>query len=648
MDSNYIKMMKNLDKLPVYLDLDTLDIFTEYLLNDSSKYINYSNLLNLYDYVKNLDPETIKTNDSKMARYEFLKLYLEARLDLGIVSRKLCLNHVNDKCSKKYRDLIQREIVDSIERDSLGKKDIEFINNMIFTQLNIMFMQSYKVPLTKMIEDINVNEFGKSTSDCENAIHFLQMMLNDLSKAQRRAKQDNRINLSDEDHFKAIMSEAVDRLLSDNNYWQSGWEGLNRMLGGGFENSRIYNFVGATGGFKSGLLLNIMKSIKMHNVGRAHKDPTKRPTILFLSQENNIWETVSRIWGVFGSTDDIRKYEVNEIMSILAKGGFRICTGDEIDIEFRYYGNMDIGVGDIQGICEELDNSGREVICVIQDYIERLRPPVMKVEKRVQLFDISNQLHDLAVELDIPIITGSQLNRAGVATIEDMKNANKRDIGKNIGSKDISESYAMLKNFDVNISIVVEYLSEEERFYLSFRLLKFRGDDRNIIDYFLQPFVGKNSKIQLMEDINAAKPVYRTSLLDEALLAIEDEKDIIQDITRKPMRLTDLFNDEFDIDSDDIGNFIKTTQNEQAIADDEVLATDDSSLFDSHQQLMNYYRNCDSNGTLILKYKPKQKKKCKKKNDKFVITFLKNKDTVETDTTVSTSIFDKQYTNKVS
>lgn len=70
------------------------------------------------------------------------------------------------------------------------------------------------------------------------------------------------------------------------------------MLNGGFEDARLYNFIGATGGFKSGLLLNLMKQIKLYNKGRSHKDPTKRPTILFLSQENNIWETFLRIYGI--------------------------------------------------------------------------------------------------------------------------------------------------------------------------------------------------------------------------------------------------------------------------------------------------------------------------------------------------------------
>lgn len=555
MSANYLKLLSAMDKLPVHTDLDTLDIYCEYLLNDTSKYINYANLTNLQDYIGRMDPKLFMTNDAKMARYEFIRLYLEARISRGVVSRKMCLRYVSETVDHKYWKIIQREILNSIDPDTLKKKDIEFINDLIFAQLNTLFLHAYKAPIVRLVEDLDTNEFGKTIDDCTNAIQLFQSLLNELMKAQRRSKQDNRFNLTDANHFKAIMSEAWDRLLSESQYWRTGMQGMNNMLGGGFENGRVYNFIGATGGFKSGLLLNLMKMIKLHNKGHEHKDPNKRPTILFLSQENNIWETILRIFGIFGTTKNIKNFKPDEIMKILEKGGFCLVNDElDIDIEFRYYGNMDIGVNDIRGIVEELDNAGREVICVLQDYIERLRPPIMSADRRTQLNDCSNQLHDLAIELDIPIITGSQFNRDGVATIEDMRAADKHDIGKKVGSKNVSESFGMLKNFDVNISIIIEYDATEERFWLSFRRLKFRGDDTDALDYFVQPFVGKNSKIQLMEDIDSDVPVYRRSMVDEISANIADDSQSLETITRRTKTIMDPVTD--DVDDIEIANFM--------------------------------------------------------------------------------------------
>lgn len=555
MSANYLKLLTATDKLPVPTDMETLDIYCEYLLNDTSKYINYANLTNLKDYISRMDPKVFMTNDAKMARYEFVKYYLEARISRGVVSRKMCLRYVSENVDHKYWKIIQREVLNSIDPDTLKKKDIEFINDMIFAQLNVLFLHAYKAPIIRLIEDLETNEFGKVPEDCTNAIQLFQSLLNELTKALRRSKQDNRFNLTDATHFNAIMAEAWSRLLSESQYWQTGMQGLNNMLGGGFENGRVYNFIGATGGFKSGLLLNLMKMVKLHNRGHEHKDPNKRPTILFLSQENNIWETILRIFGIFGTTKNIRNFTPDEIMKILKKGGFCLVNDElDIDIEFRYYGNMDIGANDIRGIVEELDNAGREVIGVFQDYIERLRPPMLNTDRRTQLNDCSNQLHDLAIELDIWIVTGSQFNRDGVAVIEDMRAANKHDIGKKVGSKNVSESFGMLKNFDVNICIIIEYDATEERFWLSFRRLKFRGDDTDRLEYFVQPFVGKNSKIQLMEDINSDTPVYRKSMIDEINAGIADDSQSMDVITRRTRTIMDPVTD--DIDDIEIANFM--------------------------------------------------------------------------------------------
>lgn len=558
MGANYLGLLQKVSKLPVPTDIDTMDTYCEYLLNDGNRAINYSNLTNLKEYMDSIDPKLFIGSDPKMARYYFITLYLDAKLDNGIVSRKLCLHYIDDNVDERYKNIIHREIIDSIEPDQLTKKDIEFINDMVFSQLNVVFLHKYKIAMTRMIEDLNSNEFGRTSKDCDNAIQFFQSLLSDLSKAQRRSKQDNRFNLTDAAHFAATMQEAWERILSDSTFLQTGWQGMNKMLGGGFENARVYNFIGATGGFKSGLLLNIMKSIKLYNKGKKFKDPTKRPTILFISQENNIWETLHRIFGIFGTTENIKKFTPDEITSILTKGGFTVVQDEEdIDIEFRYYGNADIGVPDLKGIYEELDNSGREVICIIQDYIERLRPPMRNAERRTQLFDISNQLHDLAMELDIPIITGSQFNRDGVATIEEMRSQNKVDIGKNVGSKNTSESFGMLKNFDVNIGIVIEYDSGEDRFYLSFNKFKFRGDETDTLGYFLQPFVGTQSKIQLMDDLNADYPVYRLSLADDMAARMVDDAKSIEKITRQTKNFLEPI---VDIDEIDTQDFISNLQ----------------------------------------------------------------------------------------
>ena len=545
--SKYYDMVSKLKRIPIYVDIDTLDLYCELLLNDRNKALNYSNLSNLRDYIQCMDLDILRNDDAKMGRYYFIKEYLAARIDHGITSRKLILKYIETHTEPRYYEVIRKEILGGIIPDTLSTNDIKFINDMIYTQLSLKFLHKYKVGLQELIEDLNSDNFIKTADSCTATIEFMQNMLSELTQAQRRSRQDNRLNLLNDEVLTMKLYEASQKLLSESDLLLTRWQGLNKLLGGGFVNARIYNFIGATGGFKSGLLLNIMKSIKLANKGRPHKDPTKRPTILFVSQENNIWETVHRIFNIFSTVQSIKKFKPEEIVKMIKEGGFRVCDDkDDINVEFRYGTNMEYSVNDLRGMVEELENSGQEVICIIQDYIERLRPPYMSVDTRVRLIDVSNQLHDLAMELDIPIITGSQLNKEGNGIIEEMRQMNasssmSTDIGKRVSMKHISESFGMLKNFDYNIVIVVEYDSEEERFYLSANKQKERGssETEDKLSFVLLPFVGKNSSIQLMDDMDASRPLYRTTLIDPEALSPEITK--AKKERKKPRETKDLF-----------------------------------------------------------------------------------------------------------
>lgn len=510
----YSDMILEQDKYMIFSDLENLDIYCEYLLNDDNKRITHSHLLNLYELINKMDERAFNNNDAKMGRYYFIKNYLEAKVAKGMIKRQLCLNYVLENTPAAYHHIIKREIINSFEPGELGDKDLEFINTKIFADLNYIFMNKYRTSLFEILQDIESNKIREHADDL---IPLFQVMLSDLTRAKRRSIKNNAFNLSDPIAFNNLILSTLERLQSPQNFLKSGYKGLNKMLNGGFENGRVYNVIGGTGGFKSGFLLNIMKSFKIFNKNTdRRRSQKKRRTILFISQENNIYETVERIFNIFASVDRMKNFTIEEVLDMLNKGGFSVVNDEhDIDIEFRYYGNEDIGVADMKGIVEELDNNGKEVIAIIQDYIERLKPPKRNVDRRIQLFDISNQMHDLAVELDIPIITASQINRKGIEAIELTKlKSNRSQSSIDVGQKDISESFGMLKNIDVNLIIIPQYNPDERRFYLYIKKLKFRGADDGLVDELYHPFNGFDSKIMLVDDLNTKNEVWRKSLYE--------------------------------------------------------------------------------------------------------------------------------------
>lgn len=571
MATDYLAMldMKPGTTYPIHLGVDEFELYSEYLVaSNTNKCINYANLANLKEYIDLMDPAVFQMEDALNAHYQFVKHYIDAKIVVGLASHKLICQYVFSHVDDRFHEYIRTRILDSIEPDRLTKKDVEFINSTIYGALGVSFMHAYAKPLTQLIEDVTTNEFSKDPENTNSAIQLLQKMLSELTKVQRRAKQENRFNLTDANLYNAVMKEACERMLSDSQYINTGMQGLNLMLNGGLEKGRCYNIIGASGGGKSVLMLNLMKQIQLCNKGMQHKDPTKRPTILFISQENTLWETVNRIFNIYASVKSVKEFTASEIMEMLKSGGFTLVQDeDDIDIEFRYYGNMEIGVPDIKGMIEELDNEGREVICVIQDYVERLKPPTRTSERHQQLSDCSNQLHDLAAGMDIVVITGSQFNRQGTALIEQQQAEQKMDIGKKVKSSDISESLGMLKNFDVNIGIVIEYDAMEDRFMMSFRKLKMRGADSGDLNYFLQPFVGTRSKIQLMMDFGLERSVYKRSIQEDARIEMIDTAEALEYRARKTKKLKrnldiDLTMDE-DFDKDFFENMIADTEREK-------------------------------------------------------------------------------------
>ena len=156
MGTNYIGMLnEKITHFPVYLDVETLDMFCEYVLSsEDNKCITFSNLLNLRDYIAVMDPKVFMQNDAKYTRYQFVQNYLEAKLDQGITSGPLILEYINAQVDPKFQRLIKTHILDGFEPGKLTKKDVEFINATVYQQLNMVFMHNYKRPLTKMLEDI--------------------------------------------------------------------------------------------------------------------------------------------------------------------------------------------------------------------------------------------------------------------------------------------------------------------------------------------------------------------------------------------------------------------------------------------------------------------------------------------------------------
>ena len=536
---DYLEKIRVRTKQPIHLDMDKLDVFCELVLNYGiNKTITLSNMRNLRDLLAVVDSGTFIRNDAKTARFRFLTSYLDTVVTEGISASKICITRAHSVLEQKYWKIIHREVLQSIKPGELSEEDARYINRMVFQDLNVSFIYAYQTAFLKMFSDLDIAKPNRDPSVYTAATTLVKSLAVELEAAERRSLNDESFDTTEPDSFTSTLKEDIKKATSTDEYLKTGMQGFNDMLGGGLYNGKAYNFIGVTGGGKSVLACNIVKQVMLCNRGRSFKDPTKIPIVLFISRENRRDETNERFFGVFASPENIKNYTVDDAVGLMVDGGLRPWQPGDIALKFMYRKNESMSVDDIEAEITSLSSQGKEVILVVDDYIDRVKAPDQRKERHRQTEDISNLEHDLAKKFNIPFVTFSQFNRAGTGLVDEMRANGKKDIALQMSGNYVATSFNMLMNFDVNIFILFEYDVDEKRWYMSFRKNKLRGNDTDCIDYFCQPFVGKNSRIQLMMDINSPEPLYRKTMVNEDTERVAKKAKAINKLTQQNINLT--------------------------------------------------------------------------------------------------------------
>jgi hypothetical protein len=161
-------------------------------------------------------------------------------------------------------------------------------------------------------------------------------------------------------------------------------------------------------------------------------------------------------------------------------------------------------------LTEELSDEGYEVICMLQDYIMRIRSAESpaNAEERVKLGNIINEFKNYSMYYGIPVITAAQLNREAARIIDNGANKSKSDITRMLGKENVGESLVMLDNLDMGIIINKEY-DRDGNIWLAFNVIKSRI--KNERDYIVHPFE-QGSSIKLVEDVGLPVPAFKETL----------------------------------------------------------------------------------------------------------------------------------------
>lgn len=388
--------------------------------------------MNIQKLFNSLDYSIYKEDEVELLnRIWIIQKTLEARLKEGLTNDEMVKTYCDEDSEC---DEYKLELLKIITKDAanLSHSEAKYLLKQIEDRLNFGYALALKDVfdgLFSQMDPYNIRSFKAIMDD----LYEIATALVNMKRRNSTMGADQEFSLQ-EDVFKSVIADALSVLKNRNRIFITSIQRLNTILAPGYIGGRLYTYLAFPGGGKSQILLDAAIDIAKYNKEIKCDDPEKRPAVLFITAENTIEETIERIFNIVASDDDIRNYTPKQVEKMITeKGGLNLKDKDGIDIIIKYYKNREIDTNDIYGIIQDLADDGIEVITLIVDYIKRIRSVEKGANEKEELKNISNELHDLAIILRIPVITAQQLNRTSSSIVDAALQAKKEDITRLIG-----------------------------------------------------------------------------------------------------------------------------------------------------------------------------------------------------------------------
>ena len=495
--------IKNKDLLiDVNFDITSLDLMCSYIVS-SNKNIRRGNIINIRNLFLMMDMNNYANDTERLNRINFINKGIEARLTYNLTNRDMILSHIAGGIGNNVNDSF----------NELNNDELNWINATVSETLKYSIIYNDVDRGLALLTKFKATEYAHRG----NVVHEIEEWVTQMQVKFRRAKSDKVSDMTFSltgDNYVNTMRETYQQLSSPSNRLQFGTQALNALTGGGVESGRVYVLLGLPGEGKSTTLIDMCIQLKRYNKNYVCKDPTKKPCVVLLVMENGIKETVQRIFSMCVGAD-ILNYSEDEAIDVLkTQGNLHVSSEDPIDLIVKYKPNLSVDTGYLYTMVEDLEDEGYETICVVQDYLKRIRSieGTFKGDVRQQLGANINEMKIFATIKDIPVITASQLNRDATTHVDEGRAKNKADLVRLLGRSNVGDSNLILENSDWIALIAPEYDRDGNK-YLGIQRVKERYFiPGNFYCAFLPYITGT---IKFIEDFYAPIPVHRVTMRED-------------------------------------------------------------------------------------------------------------------------------------
>ena len=522
-----------LKPLKIKFDITTLNMVISFIYKDSVLRTRKT-LTNIYKLFNNLDMSVYENEPSLEARIWIVRKTLYGKLVDGFEDndnlKQYCLDDI--ECDSYKSEILNT----TLATKKISHDESKYLIKKIDDTLEFGYTITVKDVMKQILNSIDEGDFKSYKAVSEDLYNIATAVIN-IKRGNSSLGSDQTFSLADE-QFEAVIDDAVQKLKDRNRIFVTGIKRWNTILAPGYLSKRLYTYLAFPGKGKSTILLKSAMDIRKYNKGIKTKDPDKRPAVLFLTLENDIPETIERIYNMCVDSDDIRNYSAKQIKKKMRdKGGLKLSDDDNIDIIIKEFKNRELDTNDLYTIINDLSDEGVEVIALVLDYMKRIRPAERASDEKTELKNITNELKELAKFFDIVVISAQQLNRVGASVVDAALQAKKEDVTRLVGRDAIAGSWEIIENSDVVIIVNPEVKSDTNELYLTFKLLKrrYRSSEENEklrrLEYFNHPFEPGN-EIRLIDDIDKPKALSLESLSTQ-FEAVDDKRGRTNAINRE-------------------------------------------------------------------------------------------------------------------
>jgi len=491
------------DKVPIEISINELDDLIIYTYSENI-IITRRSKLKLLELLEMIDSSSYETDREMEVRFHFLKKSLTAMVKKRMNDHERIVSFT--KGGGKYEDEIDDlvEYISETYDDDIDNETVGYIEEYISDKMKFSFLYKEQVELDNLAMRFKSGDYESLGEFAEEYSTVVKSLHKKLQKAKAPNKYTARDFNSNDSRLEDAINIAHKNFSRPNNKVQTSVKNLNKMLNGGYECQRFYLYLGAPGGWKSGQLIQAALDAKHCNTEWVTKDPTKKPCILYVSQENSQDETLNRLWSHYiGEDIPFIQNDAATVMKMLCENGFN----EGVPLEIKYRPNKSISTADVDGMIDDMALDGYEVVMLLHDYLKRINSSEKHAEMYLELGAVCDDFTVIAKDRDIPVVSASQLNRTAFQVIEAALEKGKNNIVKQLGISHVGESVRLIDNSDYVIIINKEKQTTTDVDFLTYKLVKSRAKKQDL-HYFAHPF---ENGMKLKPDYNLAKSL---SLLD--------------------------------------------------------------------------------------------------------------------------------------